>query len=96
MSSKPGRIKKWFDDYLQLLDASGRIIQAGKSGAIPQHLAPILERLGIRSEMWTDLVTGFDQLFGHVVGASEKVAHRAAQAGRHWYRGIANCAAAFG
>lgn len=95
-ASDKGLIPVSLDDYLQLLDASGRIIQAGKSGAIPQHLAPILERLGIRSEMWADLVTGFDQLFGRVVGAPEKVAHRAAQAGRHWYRGIANCAAAFG
>jgi hypothetical protein len=95
-ASDKGLLPVSFDDYLQLLEASGRIIQAGKSGAIPPHLAPILERLRIRSEMWTDLVTGFDQLFGCVVGASEKVAQRAAQAGRHWYRGIANCAAAFG
>jgi hypothetical protein len=95
-ASDKGLIPGSFNDYLQLLDARGRIIRAGKSGAIPQHLTPILERLGIRSEMWTDLVTGFDRLFGRVVGASEKVAHRAAQAGRHWYRGIANCAAAFG
>jgi hypothetical protein len=36
------------------------------------------------------IVTGFGQLFGRVAGASEKVAQRAAQAGRHWYRGIAN------
>ena len=95
-ASDKGLIPVSLDDYLQLLTASGRITQAGKSGTIPQHLAPILERLGIRSHMWTDLVTGFDQMFGRVVGASEKVADRAAQAGRHWYRGIANCAAAFG
>jgi hypothetical protein len=36
------------------------------------------------------IVTGFDELFGRVAGASEKVVQRAAQAGRHWYRGIAN------
>ena len=95
-ASDKGLIPVSLNDYLQLLDASGRILQAGKSGAIPQHLAPILERLGIRSEKWTDLVTDFDQMFGHLVGAPEKVAPRVVQAGRHWYRGITNCAAAFG
>jgi len=95
-ASDKGFIPLSWEDYLELLDASGRIVQAGKSGAIPDHLAPILARLGIRSEMWADLVTRFDDMFGHLVGASEDVAQRAVAAGRRWYRGIANCAAAFG
>lgn len=31
---------------LELLDFTGRSIQSGKTGAIPAHLAPILECLG--------------------------------------------------
>jgi hypothetical protein len=95
-ASDKGLIPLPLDEYLQLLDASGRIVQAGKTGVIPEHLAPILERLGIRPAAWPDLVTRFDKLFGHLVGAADKAAQRAVEAGRHWYRGITNCAAVFG
>jgi len=95
-ASDKGLLPISLDDYLALLDASGRIVRSDKAGAIPDHLAPILERLGIRRELWPDLVTRFDQMFGRVVGAAERVAQRAAQAGRRWYRGVTHCAAAFG
>ncbi len=95
-ASDKGLIPVSLDDYLQLLDASGRIVRSGQAGAIPDHLAPILDRLGIRRAMWIDLVTRFDSMFGHVVGAAGQVAQRAVQAGRRWYRGITRCAAAFG
>lgn len=95
-ASDKGLIPISLDDYLQLLDASGRMVRSGKTGAIPDHLAPILQRLGIRQQVWPELVTRFDELFGQVVGAADRVAQRAAQAGRRWYRGITNCAAAFG
>ena len=39
------------DEYLQLLDTSGRIVRAGKTGAIPDHLAPILARLGVNAAL---------------------------------------------
>ena len=84
------------DDYLKLLDASGRVVQQGKSGSIPDHLAPIIERLGIKRNMWTELVTDFDSLFGRVVGKPSTVAKRATDAGRRWFRGVSNCADAFG
>ena len=35
--------------YLQLVDTTGRIIREGKRGAIPLQLSPILERLGDKS-----------------------------------------------
>jgi hypothetical protein len=84
------------DDYLRLLDPTGRIIREGKGGAIPEHLAPILDRLSINQDLWIDLVTKFDTLFGHVVGTAAQIADRAKQAGRRWYHGQAQCAKAFG
>jgi hypothetical protein len=95
-ASDKGLLPISLDDYLALLDASERIVRSDKAGAIPDHLAPILERLGIRRELWPDLITRFDQMFGRVVGAAERVAQRAAQAGRRWYQGVTHCAAAFG
>ena len=81
---------------MKLLDWTGRTIRADKKGAIPSHLAPILLRLGINAALWTDLVTGYDRLFSHVVGRVEHVAARATEAGRRWYRGQTRCAEAFG
>ena len=94
-ASDKGLLPITLEDYLELLDASGRIVREGKSGAIPSHLQPILERLGIRHEMWSTIVTGYDQLFGYIVGAPATLAKHAAETGRRWFRGQAHCAAAF-
>jgi hypothetical protein len=95
-ASDKGLLPISLDDYLALLDASGRIVRPDKAGAIPDHLAPILQRLGTRRDPWPDLVTRFDPMYGLMVGAAERAAERAAQAGRHWYRGVTHLAAAFG
>ena len=41
-----------FDDYLQLVDWTGRIIRDDKRGAIHHSLPPILERLNITAKDW--------------------------------------------
>ncbi len=81
---------------MRLLDASGRIVCDEKSGFIPDHLAPILERLSVNADVWSELITKFDELFGHVVGRAEQLVDRASRAGRRWYWGRARCAEAFG
>lgn len=94
-ASDKGLLPITVDDYLALLDASGRLLQRGKRGSIPAHLVPILERLGIQTRLWRDLIWHFDDWFGHLVGSSQALVDRARQAGRHWYRGKSRCAAAF-
>jgi hypothetical protein len=47
------------DQYLQLLEWTGRQIRTGKAGAIPPHLNPILERLQLNGEVWTKGVERF-------------------------------------
>ncbi len=71
------------------------IVREGKSGSIPNHVRPILERLGIRSEMWSAVVSGYEQMFGHVVGSFAEVSRRAAAAGERRQRGQSACAAVF-
>ncbi len=95
-ASDKGLLPLSIDHYLQLLDISGRTIREGKSGSIPAHLAPILDRLGIRQGMWFEAVANFDQLFGHIVGKSQTLIERASQAGKKCYHGKPACAAAFG
>ncbi len=57
------------NDYLELLDWSGRILREDKRGTISHCTPPILERLDINSDMWKTLTTHFEQQFSHWVGA---------------------------
>ncbi len=51
------------NDYLELVDVTGRIIREDKRGAIPLHLPPILERLGIERRTWLEQCTQFERLY---------------------------------
>lgn len=84
------------DEYLRLLDATGRIIRTDKRGSIPRELAPILARLAIAEEEWVAAVDGFDHRFRRMVGRAEQVAAEARAAGRRWFQGICACRAVFG
>lgn len=95
-ASDKGLLSVTLDEYLQLLDATGRIVKSGKSGAIPAELTPILERLRIKTSLWTDAVTHFQQWFGSVVGTGIEVACHAAATGRRWLGGAKHCRAVFG
>ncbi|MCP4190463.1 MAG: hypothetical protein GY768_07525, partial [Planctomycetaceae bacterium] len=81
---------------LAILDWTDRQVHGDQRGSITVHLAPILDRLGIYGEMWTDLTTHFDRYFGRIVGRAADIAARAAESGRRFYDGQATCAAAFG
>jgi hypothetical protein len=72
------------------------MVQMGKSGSVPAHLTGILERFGIRAELWPSVANGYDRLFGHVVGTSSKLIRRAQESGRRWYRGLTSCVSVFG
>jgi hypothetical protein len=50
-------------DYLELVDTTGRIIRDDKRGAIPLHLPPILERLGIDRKTWLINSTRFESIY---------------------------------
>ena len=48
-------------DYLELVDATGRIIRNDKRGAIPSGLPPILERLNISLDSWLEQSQHFER-----------------------------------
>jgi hypothetical protein len=76
------------DQYLSLVDWSGRQARAGKAGVIPATLAPILERLGVRAEQWCAVTEQFDSWFTYVAGRMEAMLNFAAQAGLAWVHGL--------
>jgi hypothetical protein len=81
-ASDKGVLPLPLDDYLDLLDWTGRQAVRGKRGVVPAHLAPILERLDFPVETWLDLSLGFGRLFHRVAGCPAAVARESARAHR--------------
>lgn len=58
-----------YGDYFELLDWTGRAMRADKRGSIPEHLQPILARLGIDdSDHWIEHIRHFRRCFSSYVG----------------------------
>ena len=72
---------------LMLLDWTGRELRADKRGAIPEHLAPIVERLGLNPSNWVETVRGFGRLFKQAAGRSSVLVDAAARCSRRWFQG---------
>ena len=70
--------------YLELLDWTGRQLRADKVGKIPDHLAPILTRIGVDTSGWCDVVTKFGRVFKRAAGTPESLAHEAIRRGQGW------------
>lgn len=94
-ASDKGLLPLTFEKYLELLDWTGRQLRDGQRGVIPASLAPILERLRIRSERWLDLIEHFDSWFASFVGHMDSLRAAVSRAGKRCIRGIRQCAAAF-
>ncbi len=76
-----------FNDYLELLDWSGRVMQENKSGTISTNLPPILSRLNIESATWIKQVNHFGKRWYRVVGSREKIKLLAGKIGLKWMNG---------
>ncbi len=61
------------EDYLELLDWTGRILRDDKRGAIDQKLPPILNRLNIKPENWIDSSRYFESSFKPFAGTTENI-----------------------
>ena len=82
-------------DYLELVDWTGRAIRDDKRGAIPSHLASILERLSLNQDNWLTTVKYFGHRFPKVMGTLDNIKDYAAKVGQAWVRGQSCCASAY-
>jgi len=100
----PVRCKKWssipllsipavtnqqltLDDYLKLVDETGRC-HAGKKKSISPEVAPILTRLNIEPEQWTEATKQLRKTFKRVVGPEESIKKAAKRVKRSWFHGL--------
>ncbi|MEQ1828656.1 MAG: hypothetical protein ABL921_22025, partial [Pirellula sp.] len=71
------------DVYLKLLDWTGRQIRRdGKHGRIPASAAPILDRIGLKAEVWLDVVKRFGKIFARAAGKPDSLAQEAIKRGQ--------------
>ncbi len=84
------------NDYLELVDWSGRAIVHGKRGANDENLPPILERLKLRPEAYLKFIRrDQESRFGHFIGAVESMKELAQQFGKRFLKGQTAAAALF-
>ena len=94
-ASNKGFLSMQLDDYLKILDWTGRQVRRDRRGAIPAEVAPILDRLGLSDESWIDCVQNFGRWFHRAAGGVKALSDEAARAGKHWLQGVARCSQAF-
>ncbi|MET0068497.1 MAG: alpha-amylase family glycosyl hydrolase [Candidatus Thiodiazotropha sp.] len=75
------------NDYLRLVDWTGRAIREDKKGAIPSDLAPILERVGLNPGAWIKSITHYNRYYFSVVGAIDRIKAYAQIQKKCWHRG---------
>ena len=62
-------------DYIELVDETGRIIRDDKSGYISESSAKVLTRLNISQDNWLKLTHQFGSIFHGPVGSLEELTH---------------------
>ena len=83
------------EEYLDLVDRSGRIIRADKRAAIDPNLKPILQRVGANPQEWTTTISRFEEKFSLAAGMLSNLRHFADQLGKRWFKGVGAAKVAF-
>ncbi len=76
------------NDYISLVDWSGRAILQNKQGSIPENTPPILQRLGIDEKDWIKHIHYFERQFPTVAGNIDKLRQFAKETSRRWIKGM--------
>lgn len=91
-----GIIPLYWEDYLELIDWTGRIILPNKSGAIAGRHPKILERLGIEPDEWLSNMPNIERDFHHCIGLGYSIAPCAAKLNQCWVKGVGSARRIFG
>jgi REP element-mobilizing transposase RayT len=77
-----------FQDYLSLVDWTGRAIRDDKRGAIDGGLPPIIQRLNIDSDAWQLAMQPRGNVFGRAMGRLDHLRLHAKTLGQAWIKGV--------
>jgi REP element-mobilizing transposase RayT len=87
---KPTGIRLSLQDYLILVDETGRLLRDDKRGAINSKTVNILTRLHISDESWLKLTSDFESIFTGAVGTAEHLCEFSEHVGLQRAHGITN------
>jgi REP element-mobilizing transposase RayT len=85
-----------FEDYLDLVETTGRSLHPDKRGLIHERVPALLQRLGIDPECFINCATDLMKQFGSAIGAPAHLTERCAQHQVKYLRGINAARRAFG
>ncbi|MBL4821626.1 MAG: transposase [Gammaproteobacteria bacterium] len=77
-------------DYFTLVDWTGRAIRDDKRGAIPKHVQPILQRLGVNEANWVTNTQHFGSRFYRALGRVNQIRKLAMAADQNWIQGLSS------
>jgi REP element-mobilizing transposase RayT len=77
-----------FQDYLELLDWSGRRVRDAKAVAIDPRAPPILERLNVDADVWSIAMRIRGNVFGRAMGKLDRLRLHARTLGQTRVRGL--------
>ena len=84
------------DDYLELVEMTGRCLHPGKRGMIAKHVPKLLLRLEIDPERFIDCATNLLRHFGSAIGAPAHLTALCVDRQVKYLRGINAAREAFG
>jgi hypothetical protein len=74
-------------EYLELVDWSGRAVQPGKRGRVPDSSPPILERIGLKDDHWAREMRHYGRWYFRAVGSMHAVQRYCEHLGQQWLKG---------
>ena len=90
--NKPEGITFNVQDYLALVDTTGRCVVQNKKGYISDDGVTILTKLGISDENWLEITQHFEDYFLGAAGVSASIEAFTEQTGRKRRHNYSNCA----
>jgi REP element-mobilizing transposase RayT len=93
--NNPDGLPFTFNDYIELIEESGRTLRNDKRGHIHQNTPPILQRLNMNSKNWMYLTQHFESKLKGMVGSVYKLRQACEKLGYKRMPGFKSCAQFF-
>ena len=75
------------EEYLSILDQTGRELRADKRGSISGSVKPLLERIGISTEHWSTVSSSITKSFSSIISKHDQMQKSASTLGKNWLKG---------
>ena len=76
-----------YENYLILVDGTGRALQSGKRGTISADMAPILARMGVEPAGWVWEMEYYGRWYYRAVGSFDSLQRYCEHLGQKWLKG---------